>query len=51
MVLNCDTEDGLSSETWGLLWLLATPSSTNNPATGLERMAALRPAYSLTMPR
>src|SRR4030095_4651121 len=41
IVLNCDSENGLSSETWGLLWLLATSQSTRHAATGLERMLAI----------
>src|SRR4029450_14029160 len=41
IVLNCAPENGLPSETWGLLWLLAMSKSTSNAATGLERMLAI----------
>ena len=37
MVLNCDSEYGLSSETWGRLWLLVMSRSTSKAATGLDR--------------
>ena len=52
IVLNCASEYGLSSETWGRLWLLATPRSTssrvsddNAYAESLFRTAKYRPEF------
>jgi hypothetical protein len=36
---------GLSSETWGREWLLVTPRSASNSATGLEVMEVPRSAW------
>src|SRR2546428_35244 len=36
MVLNCDSENGLSFETCGREWLLVTPRSASSSATGFE---------------
>src|SRR5207342_836465 len=49
-VLNCASEYGLSSETCGRLWVLATSRSIRSAARGLDRMLAPRSAWSVRVP-
>ena len=49
-VLNWLSENGLSSETCGRLWVLVTPRSASNKATGLEFMEEPRSAWTVSWP-
>src|ERR1035441_10781023 len=44
-VLKWLSEYGLSSETWGRLWVLVTPKSAINSATGFEVIEVPRSAW------
>src|SRR2546428_5451529 len=44
-VLNCASENGLSLETWGRLWVLVIPRSASKNATGFEVIAGPRSAW------
>src|SRR6187397_2130585 len=49
-VLNCDSENGLSFETWGREWVLVTPRSASRNATGLEVIDDPRSAWRVNCP-
>src|ERR1035437_7559027 len=49
-VLNWLSEYGLSSETWGRLWVLVTPRSASNSATGREVIEVPRSAWMVRFP-
>src|SRR5450830_1381177 len=49
-VLNCASEYGLSSDTCGRLWVLATSRSMRSAATGFDRMLEPRSAWSVRVP-
>src|SRR6266498_5687946 len=49
-VLNCDSEYGLSLETWGREWGLVTPRSASRHATGLEVIDEPRSAWRVNWP-
>jgi hypothetical protein len=50
-VLNCASENGLSLETWGRLWVLVIPRSASRNATDLEVMADPRSAWIVSCSR
>ena len=50
MVRNWLSEYGLSSETWGRLWVLVTPRSASSKATGFEVMDEPRSAWMVSWP-
>src|ERR1035441_8442728 len=49
-VLKWLSEYGLSSETWGRLWVLVTPKSAINSATGFEVIEVPRSAWMVKSP-
>ena len=49
-VLHCASENGLSFDTCGRLWVLVTPRSASNSATGLLFMDDPRSAWSVSWP-
>ncbi len=49
-VLHCASENGLSFDTCGRLWVLVTPRSASNSATGLLFMDDPRSAWSVSGP-
>src|ERR1019366_6204657 len=49
-VLNWLSEYGLSSETWGRLWVLVTPRSAIKRATGREVIEVPRSAWMVRCP-
>src|SRR5438105_13567627 len=49
-VRNWLSEYGLSSETCGRLWVLTTPRSASNRATGLDFMEEPRSAWTVSWP-
>jgi hypothetical protein len=50
IVLNWDSEKGLSFETWGRRWVFTTPRSAKSKATGLLVMDVPRSAWSVSCP-
>ena len=51
IVLNCDSEYGLSSVTCGREWDWVMPRSASSSATGLDVIEDPRPAWMLSCPR